>query len=765
MTLLVFYIIVLVVTHITLQHLITLVEQKQDGEEISPRLVTSLSNEDTIARTAAQLQLQQQQKTIEPSKETAADVVNQHSLQLLLEFEDNHTKPKEVINNSPPKFNPPPGYWKEPHQEFGTKDQRSQSLLHQQSLQQRLHKNYHPILPKKVITVVGPESSGSTFLTTTLAMAIGADLGISKKVSGRVMTADRKYEIQHLSLPWGWQCENNDGSGVSIVDALVPLECFRYELAPSLDPIIAEEVWMTKYEKQKRKHDIYKNFQVGHKKRKHEPPSFETPPIEVAKSGPQTATQVQELQQCRDEVLISEESELSCGAKCGVGDFHGYALYPRRFSINITKHIEWYLHRGVDVHVILSIRDRSISKRGKEKLHCEIEDVAEREDDVAIQLMTEGLEQYGPYGSKEKDRVIVSSYEALMTMKDDYLFGLYKQLQINSTYAPSFVDGNEKYVTDANAANLGKYTAASDNSPRLDDLARSPMLPGGHQKSKASFLPNKLITVVGLEGSGLSLLSTTLRAASTYDSTEVQHISLPQGRRTCEKSDSININTNVVDALVPEDCFRYETQHFVENDELNGIDPLIATKCQEQLHISSEMNNIKGQQWSCGGKCGNGGLSGFALYPERYYVNMTSHIQWYLSRGVDIKVVLLLRDRTISMNEKTRSHCHIPEVADAENDIAMEIMREAYKTYGSGAMHASAHPDNDGGGDARVMVVSYEGLMQLKQPYLFQIYNSLGLKSTYVPDFVDENRKYVALNLQHQKHGSSLHKKGHDGNK
>ena len=752
-SLLVFYIIVLGLTHITLQHLITLVEQNQDGEEISPRLVTSLSNEDSIALAAAQLQLQQQQKTSEPSKETADDVVNQLSLQLLLEFEGNHTKPKEVnsINNSPPKFNPPPGYWKEPHQEFGTTDQRSQSLLHQQSLQQRLHKNHHPILPKQVITVVGPESSGSTFLTTTLAMAIGADLGISKKVSGRVMTADRKYEIQHLSLPWGWQCANDD-SGVRIVDALVPLECFRYELAPSLDPIVAQEVWMANYEKQKRQH---------------EPPSFETPPIEVAKSGPQTETQVQVLQQCRDEVLVSEESELSCGAKCGVGVFNGYTLYPRRFSINITKHIEWYLHRGVDVHVILSIRDRSISKRGKEKLHCKIEDVAEREDDVAIQLMTEGLEQYGPYGSREKDRVIVSSYEALMTMKDDYLFGLYKQLQINSTYVPSFVDGNEKYVTDANAANLGKkYTAASDNNgPRLDDLARSPMLPDGHQKSKESILPKKLITVVGLEGSGLSFLSTTLRAASMFDLTEVQHISLPQGRRTCEKSDSININTNIVDALVPEDCFRYETQHFVENDELNGIDPLIATKCQEQLHISSEMNNIKGQQWSCGGKCGNGDLSGFALYPERYYVNVTSHIQWYLSRGVDVKVVLLLRDRTISMNEKTRSHCHIPEVAHAENDMSMEIMREAYKTYGSGAMHASAHPDNDGDGDARVMVVSYEGLMQLKQPYLVQIYNSLGLKSTYVPDFVDENRKYVALNLQHQKHGSSLHKKGHDGNK
>jgi len=48
------------------------------------------------------------------------------------------------------------------------------------------------------------------------------------------------------------------------------------------------------------------------------------------------------------------------------------------------------------------------------------------------------------------------------------------------------------------------------------------------------------------------------------------------------------------------------------------------------------------------------------------------------------------------------------------------------------------------------MVVSSEGLMHFKQSYLFEIYRSLGIESTHIPDFVDENSMYVAQDRQHQ---------------
>lgn len=628
-------------------------EDAEKGGPGSPELLVAFSNQDKIkgrtnnvkVPTQRLQQDQQQQRSLEPSfEQVQTDDVNKKALQWL-QNENNHVLNKGSIK-SPPKFKPPPGYWEHPHQDFHSNN--STPLDAQKLLRQRHSKLRHPILSKKLITVIGLESSGSTFLTKTLAAAVGAD---PTRVDKTARTKDGKTGIQHLSLPWGWFCENNssDEISVQVVDAMVPSECFRYEFAPSLDPSIAQEIMSQKQ-------------------------------VKVARDGPQTEVEAQVLQQCREEVFTSEYSNSSCGAKCGTGVFNGYALYPKRFSVNITSQIEWYLQRGVDVTVIISTRDRSISVRGKDKNHCNIEYIRRREDEVAIDLLNEALEKYGAFGSIKRGLVIVSSYEALMSMKEEYLFGLYKQLGINSTYVPSFSDGNEKYVTDANEANMDEKSSTAKH----DVSVHQPKSEAKDVNPKDLILPKTLITVVGLEGSGSTFLSTALSKVMPTDSkSRLQHISLPQG---CDSE----LDATTVDALVPE----------------------------------------------------------LASYPGRFYVNITSHIEWYLSRGVDMKVVLVLRDKTISKKAKLRNHhCRIPpEAADVEDDAAMKIMREAYQKYG----------------EERVMIVSYEGLMQFKQSYLFEIYKSLGIESTYAPDFIDGNRKYVAKDIQHQMHGPALHKKGKD---
>lgn len=628
-------------------------EEAGKGGPVSPELLVAFSNQDKIkgrtnnAQVPAQRLQQEQQRSLEPSfEQVQTDYVNKNALQWL-QNENNHVLHKGTIN-APPKFKPPPGYWEHPHQDFHSNN--STPLDAQKLLRQRHSKLRHPILPKKLITVIGPESSGSTFLAKALASAVGAD---PTKVNNKARTEDGKTDVQHLSLPWGSSCEDNssDEMSVHVVDALVPRECFRYEFAPSLDPSIAQAAVIMSQEL-----------------------------VKVARDGPQTEVEAQVLKQCHEEVFISEHSNSSCGAKCGTGVFNGYALYPKRFSVNITSQIEWYLQRGVDVTVILSTRDRSISARSKEKNHCNIEKLRRREDEVAIELMNEALEKYGAFGSIKRGLVIVSSYEALMSMKDAYLFGLYKQLGINSTYVPSYSDGNEKYVTDANEANTHKNSSTAEHDRSIS--VQQPKSEAKGMNPKDLILPKTLITVVGQEGSGSTFLSTTLsKAMSADDESSLQHISLPQG---CYSER----NATTVDALTPE----------------------------------------------------------LALYPGRFYVNITSHIQWYLARGVDVKVVLVLRDKTISKKEKLRNHYHCripPEVADVEDDAAMKTMREAYQKYG----------------DERVMMVSYEGLMQFKQSYLLEIYKSLGIESTYVPDFIDGNRKYVAKDIRHQMHGPALHKK------
>ena len=301
----------------------------------------------------------------------------------------------------------------------------------------RTKKNNQSILPNRIIAVFGTESSGSTFLATTLGIATGAfppngtyvtlpsdrhgNPGrtiVERVVAKRAMSPNREIEIQHLSLPWGmWfnpkmNCDPWHAKNTEIVEALVPEPCFRFDY---------EADWPHRLKV-------------------------------IAPAG------------CREEAHISEasmskqggEASWTCGAKCGDGANDGYALYPRRFFINITSHIEWYLSRGVDITAIVSVRDQSISHAGKMRVHCKDERIALAEEARARSIMGEALTRYGRKvrlkkhrfleADLDKERTLAVSYEALMALREAYLFNIYRTLGINSTYIPDFKDGNIKYV-------------------------------------------------------------------------------------------------------------------------------------------------------------------------------------------------------------------------------------------------------------------------------------------------------------------------------
>ncbi|KAL7543606.1 hypothetical protein ACHAXR_013163 [Thalassiosira sp. AJA248-18] len=288
------------------------------------------------------------------------------------------------------------------------------------------------ILPKRIITVFGAESSGSTFLATALGIASGAfppngthvtlpsdrhnNPGrtiVERVVARRARSPDGSIEMQHLSLPWGYwgtKKRNCDLANRTItIEAFVPEPCFRFDY---------ESTWPHRLEVK-------------------------------APAG------------CREEAHISGRNSATnrwtCGTNnCGQDENDGYALYPRRFFVNITSHVEWYLQRGVDITAVLSVRDRSISLAGKEKMHCGDETIAMQEEEKARAIMTDSLKNYGRLGrlkdsgishdNSNDERVIVVSYEALMSMRESYLFDTYKKLGIMSTFIPDFKDGNEKYI-------------------------------------------------------------------------------------------------------------------------------------------------------------------------------------------------------------------------------------------------------------------------------------------------------------------------------
>ncbi|KAL7522582.1 hypothetical protein ACHAWX_007288 [Stephanocyclus meneghinianus] len=696
------------------------------------------------------------------------------------------------------------------------------------------------LLPKHVITIFGPESSGTTFLSTALGVATGAFTPegkwsytpgtqwtipndshqfvdktrwvLEKTLGRRAMSSDGMWEIQHLSLPWGWFCEDNEVT--QIVEALVPEECWRYETDSHLSPKSAESVWYGAAKRKKKKLPFYAN-----------PDNFES----VEKIPQRQPEEEKYIEMCRNEVHISERnqddsSEWTCGAKCGTGVYDGFALYPKRFSVNISSHIEWYLSRGVDVTAILSVRDRTISTKGKYQDHCKLS-VGQIEDNVALQLMTEALETYGKRGSNgAKERVLVVSYEGLMGFKQAHLFDLYHRLGINSTYIPEFKDGNAKYVTpykkkrNPETRDLGKSLLDKTNhlenepeelSEKPENNDELPPKPSFYQPPppRKHLLPKKIIAVFGTESSGSTFLANVLgvatgafpeegkwvqilapnpqtssdpttprmkwkfhkklleRVVTTDGELELQHLSLPSGW-VCQKEPDLN-EIRVVEAYVPAECMRYEAlpdldtklaeqiwyntheknrkqQRSPDTDTVSDYDwetDLVSRKeleersleqCRSEVKISQQ-NDAPMSSWSCGAKCGQNKYDGFALYPNRYFVNVTSHIEWYLSRGVDITVVISMRDRSISIAAKHREHCRSQNFAEQEDEMALSLIKTAIGRFGV-----------RGNGDKeRVITVSYEAMMEFKETYLFDLYHQLGIDSTYVPDFNDGNAKYI----------------------
>jgi hypothetical protein len=242
------------------------------------------------------------------------------------------------------------------------------------------------LLPKRLITVFGTESSGSTFTATAIGIATGVKNPNDKNGLGfRSWDFERNVEVQHISLPTGY------GPTADI--------CFQQQFGVM-------------------------------------PTETQTLPV-VLPAPCMVVPEKNKEQYARAQVKNRAFPE-ACREEAGLEDF---VIYPTRFFVNVTSHIQWYRERGVEATAVVIMRDASISKISKIQSHCPLKEVAEQQNEHARQLMTEAIDKLDP--SRE---VVLVSYEGMMSLGRSYLLDIYRQLGINSTYTPSFKDGNAKYV-------------------------------------------------------------------------------------------------------------------------------------------------------------------------------------------------------------------------------------------------------------------------------------------------------------------------------
>lgn len=290
----------------------------------------------------------------------------------------------------------------------------------------------YSILPKKIYSVIGLESSGTQFVSKIIENALdlprpyregSAPCRVTKCADesdqscslmnhivgiGHACTESGDVQVQHFSLPWGGSCHQHPDPPV--VDVVLPPQCTRDH---------------------------------------HDNPT--------------------EVEECNAMAMDTWGFKLN-----------GKAMkYPIRYQLDIVKNKEWYARQGVEQVFVIVVRDQKISNAARDK-HCKDPILRQQEEDIGTNLIINAINTYilrddtnvtnktlnywvaKQYQQKDRhDRslrqrmlgalpskggVVVVSYESLVKLGDTYVKMLYEALGIESTFVPDVRDSNEKYL-------------------------------------------------------------------------------------------------------------------------------------------------------------------------------------------------------------------------------------------------------------------------------------------------------------------------------
>lgn len=300
----------------------------------------------------------------------------------------------------------------------------------------------HPkysILPKKIISVIGLESSGTQFVSKIFESALQTSpyregslpcyetctddtLECERKKTlvnnHECIENDRDVHVQHFSLPWGATCILQPNP--PIVNVILPPQCSREQTDPT------------------------------------------------------------EIKECN--AMSSDIYGIQLNGKP--------MMYPKRYQLDITSHKQWYDKQGVEQIFIIVMRDKTISYAARRD-HCANATLRKQEDDVGKEIIIHAIntfilndddddkvtkatfthwiaKQYqhihndgsndGNDGKQVRRRrgladallnnnnVVVVSYETLVQLDATYIKMILSSLGITSNFLPIIKDSNRKYV-------------------------------------------------------------------------------------------------------------------------------------------------------------------------------------------------------------------------------------------------------------------------------------------------------------------------------
>lgn len=236
---------------------------------------------------------------------------------------------------------------------------------------------------------------------------------------------------------------------------------------------------------------------------------------------------------------------------------------------------------------------------------------------------------------------------------------------------------------------------------RLDDASKQ-------------LFPARLIVVFGLESSGTTFVQDVIaKAAGATKKSDVEILSPDRSLRVQHFS-------------LPTGWFPSTAPRFKQRFEALPIVPMfVPLPCRLGPGLQSRPSPSQCRF-----------LFGPAKVPSesRYFINVTSHVNFYRKRGVDVKTVIVVRDPALHFRGIHKSHCG--------NETAAY---EQYKTGRAILEYAMDHlvPNS-------FMIFSYETLMTLRGTYMKELYKFLNIKSSYSPNIKNGNIPYIPKGTVHE---------------
>lgn len=243
---------------------------------------------------------------------------------------------------------------------------------------------------------------------------------------------------------------------------------------------------------------------------------------------------------------------------------------------------------------------------------------------------------------------------------------------------------------------------------------------------ESSLLPKTLYVIYGLESSGTTFLAKTVANALDIDPVfdpdtveskdhrriHIQHLSLPLG-------------------VFAYGSWGYETRY---SQPLEVLPVYYPTGCRvkttfgqppSMVDVPLECQSFLQRQR-------------MRSSPSRYFVNISTHVQWYRNLGVKVVPIMVVRDPSFHFHgilQARPGHCRNETAAWLQYETGREILLQSMSSIHKG-----------GGAGVDPIIVSYETLMTLQDDYLRTVlYPELNLtNATYLPRFRDGNLKHVS---------------------